>query len=64
MLDEVDATKTTSTDIFEVTRVLGIEAARQTIINEITNTIKSHSISVDRRHLTLVADMLTNKGIY
>jgi len=49
-------------DIFEVMQVLGVEAARRTIINEITKTIKSHSLNVDRRHLILVADVLTSKG--
>lgn len=42
--------------------VLGVEAARKTIINEINKTIKAHSLNVDRRHLILVADMLTSKG--
>lgn len=61
-LDHVDFSKTVTVDIFEVMQVLGVEAARRTIINEITKTIKSHSLNVDRRHLILVADVLTSKG--
>lgn len=61
-LDQVDFKKTLTVDIFEVLQVLGVEAARRTIINEITKTIKSHSLNVDRRHLVLVADVLTSKG--
>ncbi|KAL4512347.1 hypothetical protein ABPG72_005349 [Tetrahymena utriculariae] len=61
-LDEVDFANTLSVDIFEVLQILGVEAARKTIINEITKTIKSHSLNVDRRHLILVADVLTSKG--
>ena len=44
-------------------RVLGIEGARRAIINEISKTIKAHSLNVDKRHLILVADILTSRGI-
>lgn len=62
LLDQVDFASTFTVDIFEVLQILGVEAARKTIINEITKTIKSHSLNVDRRHLILVADVLTSKG--
>ncbi|EGR30247.1 hypothetical protein IMG5_137010, partial [Ichthyophthirius multifiliis] len=62
MLEKVDFSSTSTVDIYEVFEVLGIEAARKTIINEITKTIKSHSLNVDTRHLVLVADVLTSKG--
>lgn len=52
----------TSNDISEVEKVLGIEAARSTIINEIKFTFGGHGIQVDNRHLQLVADLMTFKG--
>ncbi len=39
-----------------------MEAARRAIIAELTKTIKSHSLSVDRRHIALVADVITCRG--
>ena len=51
-----------SNNIDEIEKVLGIEAARATIINEIRFTMSSHSITVDIRHLQLVADLMTFKG--
>jgi DNA-directed RNA polymerase III subunit RPC1 len=53
---------TTSNDIIEVERVLGIEAARASIINEISSTMKSHGIAVDTRHVMLLADIMTFRG--
>nr|XP_009858083.1 LOW QUALITY PROTEIN: DNA-directed RNA polymerase III subunit RPC1-like [Ciona intestinalis] len=54
--------KTTSNNTMEVERCLGIEAARQTIINEVEYTMVSHGMSIDRRHLMLLADLMTYKG--
>lgn len=34
---------------------------RSTIISEIQTTMKHHSIDVDRRHLSLLADLMTFK---
>lgn len=55
--------ETVSNDVIEVQRVLGIEAARITIINEISMTMKNHGIAVDTRHLMLLADIMTFKGV-
>lgn len=40
---------TSSNHIIEVATVLGIEAARRTIINEIQYTMQSHGMSIDPR---------------
>ena len=45
----------------EVADVLGIEAARQTIINEIQTTMKSHDMVIDNRHVMLLGDVMTYK---
>ncbi len=61
-LPEVDIENTTTNDIFEVFSVLGIEAARNTIIEETINVLKNQGIEVDVRHIMLVADVMTNDG--
>ena len=40
----------------------GIEAARALIILELDTVFKGHSISVDNRHLNLIADVMTQAG--
>lgn len=45
----------------EVEQVLGIEAARQTIIGEIQYTMQSHGMNVDPRHIMLLGDVMTYK---
>jgi len=46
----------------EIEEVLGIEAARQTIINEIQYTMQQHGMRIDIRHIQLLADIMTFKG--
>ena len=41
----------------------GIEAARQSIINEAQNTLSEQGLSVDVRHIMLVADIMTSEGV-
>ncbi|EDO36291.1 predicted protein [Nematostella vectensis] len=53
---------TTSNNTIEVERVLGIEAARQTIMNEIIYTMKNHGMSIDVRHVMLLAELMAFKG--
>lgn len=48
-LDEVDATRTLSNDIIEVFRVLGIEACRRSLYNEIYRILESSAVNY--RHL-------------
>lgn len=53
---------TTSNHVIEVAQVLGIEAARRTIINEIQYTMKSHDMIIDPRHVMLLGDVMTYKA--
>jgi DNA-directed RNA polymerase III subunit RPC1 len=46
----------------ETASVLGIEAARTTIYNEIQHTMSSHGMSIDPRHVMILADVMTYKG--
>lgn len=58
----VEWRKTTSNNTLEVALTLGIEAARTTIMKEIQYTMESHGMSIDRRHITLLADLMTCRG--
>ncbi|XP_023733078.1 DNA-directed RNA polymerase III subunit 1 isoform X2 [Lactuca sativa] len=58
----VNGLETTSNHILEVEETLGIEAARRSIIKEIQYTMESHGMSIDIRHMMLLADLMTYKG--
>lgn len=62
-LDFVDAKNTSTNNIYEVWEVLGIEAARQAIINEVRKVIESQGLNVNIRHIMLVADTMCNQGM-
>ena len=59
----IDFRITKTNHIMEIEKVLGIEAARQTIINEIQYTMQSHGMRIDIRHVQLLADIMTFKGV-
>jgi len=59
----VDIERTTSNDIYDVEQVLGIEAARATIISEIRKVLQGQGLDINERHLKLVADAMTSSGI-
>jgi DNA-directed RNA polymerase subunit A" len=61
-LPGVDIVRTTTNDIYEIEKVLGIEAARNAIIHELYTTMEEQGLSVDIRHIMLVADMMTVDG--
>ncbi|MDP8011545.1 MAG: DNA-directed RNA polymerase subunit A'' [Thermoplasmata archaeon] len=61
-LEGVDHRKTYTNDIMEIYEVLGVEAARNAIIDESIKTLEEQGLSVDVRHLMLVADMMTFEG--
>ncbi len=61
-LDYVDSTRTVTNDVFEIEKILGVEAARQLIINEVFKVIESQGLDVDIRHIMLVADTMCNSG--
>lgn len=63
-IEGVDGRKTVSNHIMEVCETLGIEAARKKIIEEIQYTMGSHGMSIDIRHIMLLADVMTNRVSY
>ena len=58
----IDYTRTISNDIYEVYELLGIEAARILLLNEIKEVIESSGEYVNYRHLSLLVDTMTNRG--
>ena len=58
----VDFRRTTTNNIAEIADVLGIEAARNAIIDEMISTLNEQGLDVDARHITLIADAMTMDG--
>ena len=58
----IDKVRSTTNDIHEIEMVLGIEAARNAIVYELNRTLSDQGLSVDIRHIMLVADMMTAEG--
>jgi len=58
-LDYIDFTKTFSNDIIETYNVFGIEAARQTIYNELVEVIEFDGTYINAHHLCLLCDRMT-----
>ena len=62
-IEGVDATRTRTNNIHEVLQHLGIEAAREAIIDEMLETLEEQALDdVNVRHLMLVADIMTSRG--
>lgn len=61
-MEGVDKVRTTTNDIHEVEKVLGIEAGRNAIIHEAQRTMDEQGLTVDVRHIMLVADMMSADG--
>ena len=58
-LDYIDVKRTFSNDIIEVFNVFGIEAARQTIYNEIAEVIEHDGTYINFHHLSILCDRMT-----
>ena len=59
-LDFIDSTRTVSNDIKEVFAILGIEAARQTIYNELVEVMEFSGVYINYHHLSLLCDRMTS----
>ncbi|KAL0236963.1 hypothetical protein PCE1_000360 [Barthelona sp. PCE] len=53
-----------SNDVDYIRRVFGIEACRNAIIKEVSSIFSAYGITVDYRHLSLLADYITVGGDY
>ena len=61
-VDEVDFRRTISNDINEIYKVLGIEAVRKSLVQELRNVLKPYGIYVNYRHISILCDLMTQKG--
>ena len=59
--DVVDVNRIASNDIRAILETYGVEAARSTIMKEIAKVFDVYGISVDLRHLSLIADYMVGK---
>jgi DNA-directed RNA polymerase subunit A' len=58
----VDTSRTTTNNVHEVAKTLGIEAAKNALIHESKGVLEEQGLDVDVRHVMLVADMMTSTG--
>ena len=61
-VDEIDFRRTISNDINEIYKVLGIEAVRKSLVQELRNVLKPYGIYVNYRHISILCDLMTQKG--
>ncbi len=58
-LDYIDAKRTFSNDIVEIYNIFGIEAARQTIYNELAEVIEFDGTYINYHHMAMLCDRMT-----
>jgi DNA-directed RNA polymerase II subunit RPB1 len=58
-LSNINSNKTTSNDIQEVYRTLGIEAARQSIFNELSEAMDHAGVYINYHHISMLCDRMT-----
>jgi DNA-directed RNA polymerase subunit A" len=61
-IEGVDPARTISNHPGEMCEVFGIEAARNSIVKEIMETLREQGLNVDVKHIMLAADMMTCDG--
>ncbi|XP_046828533.1 DNA-directed RNA polymerase I subunit RPA1 isoform X2 [Vespa crabro] len=60
----LDLPRLYSNDIYGISQTYGIEAANKVIIREVKDVFKMYGITVDSRHLSLIADYMTFDGTF
>jgi len=60
--EDVDSTRTTSNHLIEVIEVLGIEAVRRALLDELRVVISFDGSYVNYRHLAILCDTMTYRG--
>jgi len=58
----VDVDRITTNDIARVLKTYGVEAARANIVKEIRSVFGHYGIEVNHRHLSLIADFMSQSG--
>jgi len=60
----LDLNRLYSNDIYNISQTYGIEAASRVIVREVRDVFKMYGITVDSRHLSLIADYMTFDGTF
>ncbi len=58
----IDKQNVRTNNVFEIVSTLGIEAARNALINELSTTLEDQGLEVDVRYIMLVADLMCSRG--
>ena len=62
MMKGIDLTRTKCNDIATTLRLYGIEATRQILLHELTETYKSAGSNINQNHLSLLIDQMCHLG--
>jgi DNA-directed RNA polymerase subunit A' len=58
----IDKENVRTNNVFEIAGTLGIEAARNALINELNHTLGDQGLEVDNRYIMLVSDLMCSRG--
>jgi DNA-directed RNA polymerase subunit A' len=58
----VDTSRASTNNVHEIAKTLGVEAARNALVNEAKGVLEDQGLDVDVRHVMLVSDMMTATG--
>ena len=58
----IDKKNVRTNNVFEIAGTLGIEAARNALINELNSTLEDQGLEVDNRYIMLVSDLMCSRG--
>ncbi len=61
-VEGIDKKNVRTNNVFEIAGTLGIEAARNALIDELNTTLRDQGLEVDNRYIMLVADLMCSKG--
>ncbi|KAL2271047.1 hypothetical protein VTJ83DRAFT_418 [Remersonia thermophila] len=61
-IEGVDARRTSTNDLYQIVDMLGIEAARAALLQELTQVLAFDGSYVNHRHLALLVDVMTYRG--
>jgi len=61
-VEGIDKNNVRTNNVFEIASTLGIEAARNALINELNSTLEDQGLEVDIRYIMLVSDLMCSKG--
>lgn len=58
----LDVDRLATNDVGSILRTYGVEAARATLMREVSSVFGAYGIGVDPRHLGLIADFMTHQA--